>query len=94
MEIALRESFEKHPEYFVGWLDESEIKEAAEEMARLLALRIGGSYWPNEYKRQSRDAQAMALFNGKNKAEVMERFGMSKSNFYRVLEKHRKKKKN
>lgn len=54
-------------------------------MARLLARRIGGRYVAFVEDRARRDAAVLQAWNGRNRAEVMQRFGISRALFYNIL---------
>ena len=57
-------------------------------MARLLARRIGGRYVAFVEDRAQRDAAVLQAWNGRNRAEVMQRFGISRALFYNILSRH------
>ena len=57
-------------------------------MARLLARRIGGRYVAFVEDRAQRDAAVLDAWNGRNRAEVMQRFGISRALFYNILSRH------
>lgn len=54
-------------------------------LAQQLAPRIGGRYIPKSGQRALRDAAVRAMFNGRNLADVMRHFGLSKRHVYRIL---------
>lgn len=68
---------------------EQHIVAFAAELARRLAPRIGGRYVPKRDVRAERDAAVVAAFNGRNRAEVMARFSLSRRLFYSILSRRR-----
>lgn len=68
----------------------------ADAVARRLAPRIGGRYVPKgQYRdgwelRAKRDAAVWAAFNGRNHAEVMGAFKISRRLLYSILSRRRK----
>lgn len=63
----------------------AEIEALAAEVARRLAPRIGGRYVPKRDARAQRDREVWQAFNGRNRAEVMKRFRISKALFYNIM---------
>lgn len=59
-------------------------------VARRLAPRIGGRYVPKRDARAARDTAVWAAFNGRNHAEVMREFGISRRLFYSILSRRRR----
>lgn len=54
-------------------------------MARLLARRIGGRYVAFVEDRARRDAAVLEAYNGRNREEVLARFGISRRLFYNII---------
>ncbi len=65
-----------------------QLRAMSTSMARLLARRIGGRYVAFVEDRAQRDAAVLQAWNGRNRAEVMQRFGISRSLFYNILSRH------
>lgn len=65
-----------------------QLRALSSTMARLLARRIGGRYVAFVEDRARRDAAVLSAFNGRNRAEVMARFGISRALFYNILSRH------
>lgn len=63
----------------------AEIEALAAEVAHRLAPRIGGRYVPKRDARAQRDREVWQAFNGRNRAEVMKRFRISKALFYNIM---------
>ena len=59
----------------------------AAELARDLAPRIGGRYLPkrDEAQRRKRNAAVVAAFTGRNHAEVMRQFQISRRLLFSIL---------
>ncbi len=70
---------------FLDGVRGAEIEALAAEVARRLAPRIGGRYVPKRDARAQRDREVWQAFNGRNQAEVIARFGISKRLFYSIL---------
>lgn len=65
-----------------------QLRALSTSMARLLARRIGGRYVAFVEDRAQRDAAVLQAWNGRNRAEVMQRFGISRALFYNILSRH------
>lgn len=70
-------------------LVEAEAQQLAAELASDLGPRIGGRYVPMRDMRQKRNEEVVAMFNGRNRDDVMRHFKISRRVFYRVLTEHR-----
>lgn len=66
-----------------------EVERLAELMARRLGPLIGGRYVPKRDERAARDRAVWQLFNGRNHAEVMREFGISRRLLYSILARRR-----
>lgn len=72
-----------------------EVERLAELMARRLGQLIGGRYVPKGLhrsgweERQKRDQAVWQRFNGRNHAEVMREFGISRRLLYSILARRR-----
>lgn len=72
------------------------IHQLADAVARRLAPRIGGRYVPKgQYRdgwqiRAKRDAAVWVAFNGRNHADVMREFGISRRLLYSILSRRRR----
>lgn len=62
-----------------------ELEALAAEVARRLGPRIGGRYVPKRDDRAARDAAVCKAFNGRNRAEVMRQFQISRRLFYAII---------
>lgn len=66
-----------------------ELKADAARLSVELGAAIGGRYLPKqsvtEQQRRERDRAVYAAFNGRNRAEVMRQFGISRALFYNIL---------
>ena len=69
-------------------LSAEQLRALSTTMARLLARRIGGRYVAFVEDRAQRDAAVLQAWNGRNRAEVMQRFGISRALFYNILSRH------
>lgn len=69
-------------------LTPQQLRDLATTMARLLARRIGGRYVAFVEDRAQRDAAVLAAYNGRNRVDVMRRFGISRALFYNILARH------
>lgn len=69
-------------------LSAAQLQSLSTTMARLLARRIGGRYVAFVEDRARRDAAVLEAFNGRNRVEVMKRFGISRALFYNILARH------
>lgn len=67
--------------------------EQVERLAEMLALRlapmIGGRYIPKRDERAARDQAVWKRFNGRNHAEVMREFSISRRLLYSILARRR-----
>lgn len=66
-----------------------EVERLAELMARRLGQLIGGRYVPKRDERAARDRAVWQRFNGRNHAEVMREFGISRRLLYSILARRR-----
>ncbi len=79
-----------------GGASSDAIHQLADAVARRLAPRIGGRYVPKGLYREGwelrakRDAAVWAAFNGRNHAEVMSAFKISRRLLYSILSRRRK----
>lgn len=78
-------------------LTEAQARVLAGDLARELALRIGGRYVPrmvrvDEARRRKRDAAVVAAFSGRNHAEVITQFKISRRLLYAILARARSRK--
>ncbi len=75
-------------------LTEKEAQALAAEIAPALSARIGGRYLPkrDEQAIQRRNAAVVQAFDGRNHAEVMRRFNISRRLFYNILADARRRK--
>lgn len=71
-------------------LDDAAIAALADVVTRRLAPRIRGRYIPRWDDREKRDAEVVAAFNGRNREEVMRKFGISRRLLYSILARKRK----
>ncbi len=71
-------------------LTERDAAALAAGLAPLLAKRIGGRYVPQRADRALRDAAVWQAFTGRNHAEVMVRFGISRRLLYSILSRRRR----
>ena len=62
-----------------------EVERLAELMARRLGPLIGGRYVPKRDERAARDKAIWQRFNGRNHAELMREFGISRRLLYAIL---------
>lgn len=66
-----------------------DLKADAARLSVELGAAIGGRYLPKqsitEHQRRERDRAVYAAFNGRNRAEVMRQFGISRALFYNIL---------
>lgn len=58
-------------------------------MATMLARRISGRYVAHVEDRDARDAMVVAAFNGRNRDDVIKKFGISRRLFYAILSRRR-----
>lgn len=61
-----------------------QLRALSTSMARLLARRIGGRYVAFVEDRAQRDAAVLEAYNGRNREEVLARFGISRRLFYNI----------
>ncbi len=66
-----------------------EVERLAELMARRLGPLIGGRYVPKRDERAARDKAVWQRFNGRNHADVMREFGISRRLLYSILAQRR-----
>ncbi len=66
-----------------------EVERLAELMARRLGPLIGGRYVPKRDERAARDKGVWQRFNGRNHADVMREFGISRRLLYSILAQRR-----
>lgn len=66
-------------------ISQQQLQALSSTMARLLARRIGGRYVAVAEVRANRDAAVLAAFNGRNREDVMRRFGISRRLFYAII---------
>lgn len=70
---------------------QDDLQALADVVARRLAPRIGGRYVPKGHYREGwqqrakRDAEVWSAFNGRNHAEVMRQFNISRRLLYSIL---------
>lgn len=82
---------DRHLAVFRDGLNGDAIAALADVVARRLAPRIGGRYVPKgQYRsgwdeRAARDAAVWTAWNGRNREEVMRRFGISRALLYSIL---------
>lgn len=62
-----------------------QLRALSTSMARLLARRIGGRYVAFVEDRARRNAAVLSAWNGRNREEVMKRFGISRRLFYSII---------
>lgn len=62
-----------------------QLRALSASMARLLARRIGGRYVAFVEDRARRNAAVLSAWNGRNREEVMKRFGISRRLFYSII---------
>ena len=62
-----------------------QLRALSSTMARLLARRIGGRYVAFVEDRARRNAAVLSAWNGRNREEVMKRFGISRRLFYSII---------
>lgn len=72
-------------------MKEALLEVLAREAAPILLARTGGRYLPKRDDRERRNAQIVAMFDGKNRDEVMRHFKISRRVFYRVITEYRKR---
>ena len=82
LDRGLREVF--HP-----MATRQEVERLAELMARRLGPLIGGRYVPKRDERTARDKAVWQRFNGRNHAELMREFGISRRLLYSILARRR-----
>lgn len=70
--------------------DGATLAQLGEVLARKLAPMIGGRYIPKWDERPARDAAVCHAFTGRNHAEVMRQFGISRRLLYSILARKRK----
>lgn len=87
LQDALRESLAEQGAAAPA-LSAAQLQAMSTTMARLLARRIGGRYVAFVEDRARRDAAVLEAWNGRNRAEVMKRFGISRALFYNILARH------
>lgn len=75
---------------FAGDVDAATLTRFAEQMARRLGAMIGGRYVPKQDNRPARDAAVWAAFTGRNHADVMREFSISKRLLYSILARKRR----
>ena len=68
---------------------QQEVARLAELMARRLGPLIGGRYVPKRDERAARDQDVWQRFNGRNHAELMREFGISRRLLYSILARRR-----
>ena len=73
-----------------GGASNDAIRQLADAVARRLAPRIGGRYVPKRDARALRDAAVWKAWNGRNGAEVMLEFKISRRLLYSILSRMRK----
>lgn len=61
-----------------------QLRALSTSMARLLVRRIGGRYVAFVEDRARRDAAVLEAYNGRNREEVLARFGISRRLFYNI----------
>jgi Mor family transcriptional regulator len=66
-----------------------QVERLAEMMALRLAPMIGGRYIPKRDERVARDQAVWKRFNGRNHAEVMREFSISRRLLYSILARRR-----
>lgn len=66
-----------------------QVERLAEMMALRLAPMIGGRYIPKRDERAARDQAVWQRFNGRNHAEVMREFSISRRLLYSILARRR-----
>lgn len=66
-----------------------EVERLAELMARRLSPLIGGRYVPKRDERAARDKAVWQRFNGRNHAELVREFGISRRLLYSILARRR-----
>lgn len=66
-----------------------QVERLAEMMALRLAPMIGGRYIPKRDERAARDQAVWKRFNGRNHAEVMREFSISRRLLYSILARRR-----
>lgn len=71
-------------------LNDGDMKKFCAELSSRLGLRIGGRYVPKMDYRAARDASVWKAFNGRNHAEVMKQFSISRRLLYSILARQRK----
>ena len=83
LQAALREGLEEQgpgaPE-----LSAAQLQSLSTTMARLLAARMGARFASIREAREARDAAVCQAFNGRNRDEVMRKFGISRRLFYNI----------
>ena len=84
MHAALRQSLAEQGQRAPD-LTPEQLRALSASMARLLARRIGGRYVAFVEDRAQRDAAVLQAWTGRNRAEVMQRFGISRALFYNIL---------
>lgn len=75
-------------------LTDREALELAKEIAPALGVRIGGRYVRkrDDSAIRKRNAQVVEMFNGRNRAEVMRHFAISRRLLYSILAEAKKRK--
>lgn len=68
----------------------ADIATLGEAMAYRLGSALGGQYVPKRAARDARDAAVVKQFNGKNHAELMVKFAISRRLVYSILARKRK----
>ena len=66
-------------------INAEQLRALSSTMARLLARRIGGRYVAFVEDRAQRNAAVLAAWNGRNREDVMKRFGISRRLFYSII---------
>jgi Mor family transcriptional regulator len=66
-------------------INAEQLRALSSTMARLLARRIGGRYVAFVEDRARRNAAVLSAWNGRNREEVMKRFGISRRLFYSII---------
>lgn len=85
---ALRQGLREQADH-VPALDASQLQALSTSVTYFLARRIGGRYIALVDDREQRDALVVQTWNGRNRDDVMRRFGISRSLFYKILARHK-----
>lgn len=66
-------------------INAEQLRALSSTMARLLAVRMGSRSTSIREAREARDAAVFQAFNGRNRDDVMQHFGISRRLFYNII---------